>query len=65
MNSRTFEPDQLLTALIDAFLKDGHFVHAKAGKMFVLVVTEEDDESQSSEFCLSDIAAYAAERMSK
>ncbi|TWC85634.1 hypothetical protein FB593_102486 [Rhizobium sp. SJZ105] len=62
---RTFEPDQLLTALIDAFLKDGHFVHAKGGKMFVLVVTEEDDESRSSEFCLSDIAAHAAGRMSK
>ncbi|MCZ4072748.1 hypothetical protein [Agrobacterium sp. LMR679] len=62
---RTFEPDQLLTALIDAFLKDGHFVHAKNGKMFVLVVTEEGGEDKSSEFCLTDIADHAARRMSK
>jgi len=62
---RTFEPDQFLTALIDAFLKDGHFVHAKGGKMYVLVVTEEGGEDESSEFCLTDIAAHAAQRMSK
>ena len=30
-----------------------------------LDVTEEGDESRSSEFCLCDIAAHAAERMSK
>ncbi|MEW4398918.1 hypothetical protein AB1J06_09555 [Agrobacterium tumefaciens] len=63
--TRTFEPDQFLTALIDAFLQAGHFVHAKGGKMFVLVVTEEGGEDTSSEFCLTDIAAHAAQRMSK
>lgn len=63
--SRTFEPDQLLTALIDAFLKDGHFVHVKNGKMFVLVVTEEAGEERSSAFCLSDIADHMAKGMSK
>ncbi|MGV1900679.1 hypothetical protein ACQZ6V_10350 [Agrobacterium sp. 22-3674b3] len=63
--SRTFEPDQLLTALINAFMNDGHFVHSKGGKMYVLVVTEEGGEDKSSEFCLTDIAAHAAQRMSK
>ena len=63
--SRTFEPDQLLAALINAFMNDGHFVHAKGGKMYVLVVTEEAGEERSSEFCLTDIAAHAAGRMSK
>lgn len=62
---RTFEPDQFLTALIDAFLQENHFVHAKRGKIYVLVVAEEGGEEKSSEFCLSDIAAHAAERMSK
>lgn len=60
--SRTFEPNQLLTALINAFMNDGHFVHAKGGKMYVLVVT---DEERSSEFCLSDIADHMAKEMSK
>ncbi|WP_334153754.1 hypothetical protein [Agrobacterium pusense] len=63
--SRTFEPDQLLPALVDAFGKEGHFVLAKKGKFFVRIITEEDGESSSTEFCLSDIAAHAAKRMSK
>lgn len=63
--SRTFEPDQMLTALINAFMNDGHFVHAKGGKMYVLVVTDEAGEERSSEFCLSDIADHMAKGMSK
>lgn len=63
--TRTIDTDQLLPALVDAFSKDGHFVLAKQGKVFVRIITEEDDERSSSEFCLSDIAALLVERLSK
>lgn len=63
--SRTFEPDHLLPLLIDAFGKEGHFVLAKQGKVFVRVITEKGGESSSTEFCLSDVAAHAAERLSQ
>ncbi len=63
---RTFEAEQLLPALVDAFQKDGHFVLSNGGKLFVRIMTINDDEEvASSEFCLSDIAEHAARRMSK
>lgn len=64
--SRQYEADQFLPALVDAFSKEGHFVLSKKGKVFVRVITEEEDgDSSSSEFCLSDIAMHLAERLSK
>lgn len=63
--TRTYETEQFLPGLIEAFQKEGHFIIREGDKTFVRIITEEGDETRSSGFCLSDIAAHLAERLSK
>ncbi|WCA60284.1 hypothetical protein G6M16_007145 [Agrobacterium tumefaciens] len=62
---RTFEPDQLLAALVDAFQKDGYETVRHNARTFARIETVDDNGSATmSEIDLSDIAVRAAQKLS-
>ena len=63
--SRTYDPDHILSALIEAYQQEEHFILRRDGKIYARFIVEKDGWRVPLEFCLSDIAAHAAERMSR
>lgn len=63
--SRTFDPDHILSVLIQAYQQQEHFILRKEGRIFARLVTDDDHNGAVGEVCLSDIAVLAAERLSK
>jgi hypothetical protein len=63
---RRFEANQLLTALVDAFQKDGHETVFHGNRAFARIeTTDQDGVVIMSEVNLSDIAERAAGRLSQ
>lgn len=63
---RRFEADQLLTALVDAFQKEGHQTVCHGDCTFARIETVDDDGIVTmSEVNLSDIADRAVGRLSR
>lgn len=68
--TRTYDADRILSALIEEYQQDEHFFIHQDGKIFARLVSTEDEAgpipSQGKiEFCLTDMAANLAERLSK
>ncbi|NSL22393.1 hypothetical protein [Agrobacterium tumefaciens] len=62
---RTFEPDHLLTAIVEAFESDGYETVRDGDRTFARIETLGDDGSATmSEVNLSDIAMRAAQKLS-
>ncbi len=63
---KRFEADQLLTALVDAFQKEGHQTVCHGDRMFARIETIDDDGVVTiSEVNLSDIAVRSVRRLSQ
>ena len=62
---RTFEPDHLLLAIVEAFENDGYETVCDGDRTFARIETLADDDSAIlSEVNLSDIAMRAAQKLS-
>lgn len=68
--TRTYEPDRILAALIEEYQKCEHFIIHNEGKIYARMTATEDEQGPipfhgKIDFCLTDMAANLAERLSK